>query len=265
MVAAERQNSRPRNAGLAVESPYIWRARRADCRHRLICFPHSGGGAGVFAGWLDSLPPEIELTAMQLPGRQNRIHEELPTEAGPLIRSVTQALRPLLTGPRFSFFGHSCGALLAFEVARALQVRGGPTPVHLFVSGQASPEAAKQGPELHRLSEEDFRTEVLGLGGFDEEVAADDEVMEALLPVVLADFRLWERHPIAPVPRLNAPITAFTGQADHRAPLKSIEGWRAHTNAAFETRLFPGGHFYLFDSDANVELPEFIANTLLKA
>ncbi|CAM5562961.1 thioesterase II family protein [Streptomyces aurantiogriseus] len=250
------------DAGLVVESPFVWRARRKDCRHRLICFPHAGGGAGAFSGWAHRLPPGIELVAVQLPGRQNRVLEEPATEVGPLVRDVMRALRPLLAGP-FSLFGHSCGALLAFEVAQALGVRGGPRPAHLFLSGESSPRAALGRPQLHRLSQEEFRARVLSLGGFDEEVTEDEDALEILLPLVMADFRLWERHRIVPAPRLDVPVTVLVGDSDVRAPLDSLDAWRGHTNAEFDIRVYPGGHFYLFDDPVQSELLDFIARTLL--
>ena len=248
--------------GLVAESPLLWRARRTDVSHRLICFPHAGGGAGAYAEWADSLPAGIEVTAIQLPGRQNRLDEELPGEVAPLVRAVSQALRPVLNGP-FSFFGHSCGALLAHAVAQALCSRGLPQPAHLFLSAQAAPEEIQRGPKMHELSSEAFRAAVLRLGGFDEEIAGDEEAMDALLPTVLADFRLWERHRISSSPRLDSPLTAIVGEQDSRVSVDSIEGWRSYTNARFETRTYPGGHFYFSDARSGAELHDFLGRTLL--
>jgi medium-chain acyl-[acyl-carrier-protein] hydrolase len=266
MSAHERDRSQSESAGLVVESPFLWRARRADCRHRLICFPYAGGGAGAFSGWVRALPAEIELTAVQLPGRQNRLLEDPASEVGALVREVTQALRPLLDRP-FSFFGHSCGALLAHEVALALRARGGPLPARLFLSGESSPEAARNRPKLHELSEEEFRARVLSLGGFDEEVAEDEDALEVLLPPVMADFELWERHRTMPGARLDCPVTVLVGESDERAPLDSLGPWREHTSGPFEQRVYPGGHFYLFDGDggANAELVDFLSGNMLAA
>ncbi|MGV9855534.1 thioesterase II family protein [Streptomyces sp. NPDC003442] len=247
---------------LAVESPSLWRARRIDMRHRLICFPHAGGGASAYADWADGLPAGIEVTAVQLPGRQNRMDEEPPTQVGPLVRSITQALRPLL-GCSFSFFGHSCGALLAHAVAQALKSRGLPQPAHLFLSAQAEPGEIQRGPQMHKLSSEAFRAEVLRLGGFEAEIVGDEEAMDALLPTVLADFRLWEQHRISPAPRLDSPITALVGDRDSRVSVESVEGWHAYTNASFDTRIYPGGHFYFSDARIGAELFTFIGRTLL--
>ncbi|NUL01703.1 thioesterase [Streptomyces lunaelactis] len=251
-----------RSSGLVLESPFIWRARRPNSRHRLICFPHAGGGASAFADWVHALPAEIEVVAVQLPGRQNRILEDPATEVGPLVRDVTKALLPLLNGS-FSFFGHSCGALLGYEVAQLLHAQGGPRPDRLFLSAQPSPAAAALRPKIHNLSEEEFRAEVMRLGGFDEEVALDEDAMDALIPTVLADFALWEQHAMTQGPLIDSPITAMVGESDVRAPLETIEGWGDHTDAGFEMRVYPGGHFYLFDAGTDAQVFEFLAQTLL--
>jgi len=245
---------------LAVETPYIWRARRPDRRHRLICFPHAGASAGVHAPWLPLLPPGIELAAVQLPGRMNRIAEPPATEFAPLIRVLAQALRPVLDGP-FSFYGHSGGAVMAFELARALRDRGGPQPAHLFLSGQPAPAAQDRVPQLHALPDAELVAEVVALGGIEQDVAEDDYMMGALLPTLRADFTLCERHRVEPAPPLDVPITVLTGDEDPRAPLDTLDGWREQTKAAFRTRTFPGGHFYFLGHAA--EVTRFIGDTML--
>ncbi|KUF16413.1 thioesterase II family protein [Streptomyces silvensis] len=247
---------------LVPENRYLWRARRPDAEHRIICFPHAGGGANAYAHWARALPEAVELATVQLPGRQNRIGEAPATDVGRLVQEIIAELRPALSGP-FSFFGHSCGSLLAFEVARALQRRGGPRPAHLFLSAQSTPDVIWAGPKLHELPEQEFHAAVLSLGGFDEEVSADQEVMDELVPVVLADFQLWERHRIARVPALDCPVTALVGASDWRAPQETMAGWSAYTSAPFTTQVFPGGHFYLTEEGNDV--PGFVGRALLGA
>src|SRR2546423_498209 len=174
------------NRELVPESPYIWRARNPGHSHRLICFPHAGAGAAAYAEWAYLLPPEIELVAVQLPGRQNRIAEEPFSDAGRLITVLTHALRPVLDRP-FAFFGHSGGAALAYELAKALRRRGAVArPERLFLSARPAPDVTGIR-QLHDLPEDEFRAEVLALGGVDPEIAADEDVMSALLPLLRAD------------------------------------------------------------------------------
>ncbi|MGW0537944.1 thioesterase II family protein [Streptomyces sp. NPDC003032] len=250
------------NPELIAETPYIWRARRGESRHRLICFPHAGAGAGAYAEWAALTPPEIELAAVQLPGRQNRIVEAPVTAVGPLVKVLTQALRPVMDGP-FSFFGHSGGAVLAFEVARALHAKGGPRPSRLFLSAQSAPGTTGRVKQLHDLTDEDLAAEVVRLGGLEPEIAEDEDVMDALLPTLRADFDLWEHHEVGPGPRLDTPITVLSGAADPRAPRDTLDGWREQTDGAFDIRLYPGGHFYFLDDPA--ELVRDISHVLLEA
>lgn len=245
---------------LIAETPCLWRARRPGARHRLICFPHAGAGAGVFADWVDAVPPEIEVVAVQLPGRQNRIAEQPVTEVAPLVRTLTQTLRPAMTGP-YSFFGHSCGASLAFEVARALHARGSRGPAQLFLSAQPAPERSWRRPTLHQLPDAEFRAELVRLGGIEPEIAGDERAMTALLPIVRADFRLWERHRVLPGDRLDCDITVLLGDADVRTPQDSVEEWREYTNNRFDVRVFPGGHFYF--RELLTEVGDLIGQTVL--
>lgn len=237
-------------AELLPESPYIWRARNPGKSQRLICFPHAGAGAAAYAEWAELLPREIELVAVQLPGRQNRIAEEPFHEAGRLVTVLSHALRPVLGG-QFAFFGHSGGASLAFELARTLRAHGRPGPRQLFLSGRTAPGVAGVR-HLHDLPDDEFRAEMLALGGIEPEIADDADVMAVLLPLLRADFGLWERHHPTPAPPLDCPITVLCGESDPRAPLALMDGWRTHTTAEFSTRSYPGGHFYFLDWTADV-------------
>ena len=235
---------------LLPESPYIWRARKPGRTHRLICFPHAGAGASAFADWAGLMPPEIELAAVQLPGRQNRIAEEPFSAAGPLVKILVHALRPVLDGA-FSFFGHSAGAALAYELAWALRAHGRPGPRHLFLSAQPAPGVTGLRL-LHDLPDGEFLAEVLALGGIEPELCSDEDAIACLLPLLRADFGLWERHHAAPKGPLDCPITVLCGESDPRAPLEAVARWRACTTAEFSMRAFPGGHFYFLGSIAEV-------------
>lgn len=190
-----------KNRELVPESRYIWRARKPGHTHRLICFPYAGAGATAYAGWAALLPTEIELVAVQLPGRQNRIAEEPFRETGPLITALSYALRPVLDGS-FAFFGHSGGAIAAYELARVLRSRGGRGPEHLFISAQPAPDATGIR-QLHHLPDDEFRAEMLALGGIEPEIADDPDVMAVLMPSLRADFGLWERHQPTPAAPLD--------------------------------------------------------------
>src|SRR3712207_2603930 len=168
----------PETDRLTVESPYVRRAARAERRIRLFCFPYAGAGASSYAEWPRLLPPEIELIAVQLPGREDRIGEAPFTQVAPAVRTIGLALRPYLQGP-FAFFGHSSGALLAFELARALRRRTGMQPAHLVLSSQPPPDAPQPAP-MHHLPDGEFRAGLRGLGGTAGSVFDDADLMPLL-------------------------------------------------------------------------------------
>ncbi|MGW2618052.1 thioesterase II family protein [Streptomyces sp. NPDC001500] len=244
---------------LIAETPLVRRARRANRRVRLFCLPHAGAGASAFAAWPGLFPPEVEIVAVQLPGREDRVGEPHPASVDVAVRMVAVALRPYLQGP-YAFFGHSGGALLAFELARALRKRG-TQPQHLFLSGQSAPGHDLAAPELHRLSDDDFRAALRSLDGTSEGVFGDPELMKLLLPTLRADFTLWENHRHRPDQPLSVPITALGGDTDPRAPVSGLRAWQEQTTGAFSVEVFPGGHFYLNDSEA--ELAAILGGTLL--
>ncbi|MFC6085308.1 thioesterase II family protein [Sphaerisporangium aureirubrum] len=246
---------------LLPESRYVWRARNPGHTHRLICFPHAGAGASAFAGWAGLLPPGTELVAVQLPGRQNRVAEEPFSESGPLVTALLHALRPEFGGA-FSFFGHSGGAALAYELTCALRARGRPGPEHLFLSAQPAPGTTGIR-RLHHLPDDEFLAEVLALGGIDPELSGDPDAIALLLPLLRTDFGLWERDPPARKDPLECPVTVLCGESDPRAPLTSVTGWESATTGEFRIRVFPGGHFYFHDAAA--EVVSFIGDTMLAA
>ncbi|MEU2915727.1 thioesterase II family protein [Streptomyces massasporeus] len=244
---------------LIAETPFVRRARRSNRRVRLFCFPHAGAGASAFAAWPDLFPSDVEIVAVQLPGREDRVGEPHPASVDVAVRMVAVALRPYLQGP-YAFFGHSGGALLAFELARALRKRG-TQPGHLFLSGQSAPGYDVAAPELHRLSDDDFSAALRSLDGTSDGVFTDPELMKLLLPTLRADFTLWENHRHRPDQPLSVPVTALGGDTDPRAPVGGLRAWEEQTTGAFSVEVFPGGHFYLNDSEA--ELAAVLGRTLL--
>ena len=222
---------------LAFESPYIRRNRRAGARCRLLCFPHIGAGASDFNHWSALLPPEVEVVGMQLPGRQDRIKDKPFTEIGPLVRTLTHVVRPLLDLP-IALFGHSGGALLAFELACTLAQRQEADIIGVFPSGQGAPHLPLPAP-IHNLPAVAFRQELARLGGIAGQVASDARLMAYLEPTLRADFRLWESYRYRPRPPLDAAVIACGGADDDRTPVAALKAWNQHTTGSFALQVFP--------------------------
>jgi surfactin synthase thioesterase subunit len=212
-------------------------------RARLLCFAHAGGSAAVFRPWAALVPGDVELVAVELPARRARLAEPAVTSIAAIVSALTNEVGPLLDRP-FALFGHSMGAIVAFEFARALRELGRPLPAQLFVSGARAPQLARV-PDLHTLPREAFIAGVVALGGLPVELTAEPDLMDLVLPALRADFTAIETWRYAPAPPFTFPITAFGGTEDPRVAERQLALWAEHTTGPFGVRVFPGGHFYL--------------------
>lgn len=214
-----------------------------DHARPLVCFPHAGGAAGYYHRLSAALAPAVRVTGVQYPGRQDRLGEPAVTDLTVLADTVA-ALLARRPGPPPVLFGHSMGALIAFEVAARLEHRHGRTPAGLVVSGMSAPHrCAAAAREL--ADDTAAAEELLRLGGTDPEILADAEVRALVLSVLRGDYRAVRGYRPGSVPvRLSCPLAAFTG-LDDEIDADAVRAWSGHTTASFSLRGFPGGHFYL--------------------
>jgi pyochelin biosynthetic protein PchC len=190
------------------------------------------------------LAPEVELYAVQYPGREDRINEPLSNDLDGLAQAIVGALLPLSEIPT-AFFGHSMGAAVACQVARRLQaLRPGAISL-LFVSGQPAPHCRRPPRQLHLQSDDAIIAELSRLGLGAELVGAYPELRSLILPIVRGDYALDEQHHVATEPLLDCPITALLGDTDTEVNVREMLAWQDCTTANFELRIFEGGHFYL--------------------
>lgn len=214
---------------------------------RLFCFPYAGGSSHIYRTWPEGLPSGVEIVTAHLPGRGNRINEPPYTNILPLVQELAEVIKPLLDKP-FAFFGHSMGAMICFELTRRLRREGGASPRHLFVSGRTAPQLKAGRPSPHDLPPEEFESELRRLKGTPDEVLAHAELMQLMLPLLRADFTLVGTYEYSPEPPLACPISAYGAVDDEEVSRENLEAWREQTTAAFNLRVFPGGHFFLHDS-----------------
>lgn len=217
---------------------------RPGVRLRLFCFPHSGAGALSFRSWQDSFPSELDICPVQLPGREQRFREKPYEQMVPLVKAATEALIPYLDEP-FALYGHSLGALVAFELARQLRTRGVRQPEHLFVSGCHAPQLQPATAPISQLPEQDFLAEIERFGGISKEFLQNKELINMILPILRADLSVYDTYSYTVAPPLDLPISAYSGTQDARAPESLMASWREQTNAQFSLQMFPGGHFFL--------------------
>jgi medium-chain acyl-[acyl-carrier-protein] hydrolase len=212
-------------------------------RLRLFCFPFAGGGASVFREWSDGLPIDVDVWATQLPGRETRYRQPAYVRMDRLVANLAAAVHPHLDRP-FALFGHSMGSLVALELARELRRHDRP-PAGLVVAGHAAPHRPPRRPPLHALLNAEFRDELRRLNGTPAAVLDNDELMQAVLPTVRADFALCETYIVRDEPPLDCPILALGGGDDPRVSAEDLEAWRTFTRDRFEVQILPGDHFFI--------------------
>jgi medium-chain acyl-[acyl-carrier-protein] hydrolase len=211
---------------------------------RLFCFPYAGAGASIFRAWATQLPPEIEVCAIQLPGRETRIREPLFTQLAPLLQSLIPTLLPHLNRP-FAFFGHSLGSVICFEVARHLHKIKHTSPLHLFFSARQAPGKPDLHPPIHQLPDTQFLDELRRFNGTPESVLQNVEFMRFFLPILRADLAIAETYTYEPQPPLDCPISVFGGLEDKVTSPDFFDTWQEQTNGSFRVQMFPGDHFFL--------------------
>jgi medium-chain acyl-[acyl-carrier-protein] hydrolase len=223
----------------------MMRSRHSESARTLFCIPHAGGGTAVYRDWTGDLAPEAIVKRLQLPGRESRFGEPALTTLDAALADLFRAAIPDLSGP-FALFGHSMGALLAFELAHKLRESTAQEPVHLFVSACRAPHFPPLPAPYSDLPQKDF-IDIIDrrYGGIPSVLLVDDGLMKALLPAIRADFKILERYRASDRQPLNCPISVFGGRDDTATPLSTLEAWREYTTHDFHLSMFDGGHFYL--------------------
>lgn len=210
----------------------------------MFCFPYAGGGASAYRGWAASLPGDVEVCPVQLPGRESRLREQPFTRSEALIPAVADALEPYMDMP-FVFFGHSMGGMISFELSRELRRRDRTPPLHIFVSGRRAPQVPAREEPIHDLPEPEFIVKLRELNGTPEEVLQHAELMKLLVPILRADFAVNETYTYTQEEPFDIGISAFGGLGDDEVTKEDLELWRSQTRGRFRLRMLPGDHFFL--------------------
>ena len=217
---------------------------RAEARVTLFCFPHAGGGASAFRNWDSALAPHVAVRVLQLPGRESRFKEPAISNLSSALADLLLSMKRDLTTP-FAFFGHSMGALLAFELAHVVRGEIGREPMRLFISACRAPHLEQVEP-CSTLPQDEFVAAVVRrYGGIPAAILADKGFLAAILPAMRADFGILERYRAPERTPLACPISVFGGRDDKTVPLVALEAWREHTRGPYSLEMLAGDHFYL--------------------
>ncbi|OAR26936.1 oleoyl-ACP hydrolase [Streptomyces sp. ERV7] len=244
-----------------MNSPWIKRYHPApQAPTRLVFFPHAGGSATSFFAAAKALSPEVDVLAIQYPGRQDRLAERPVEDMRTLVGLITDELMPWTDRP-LTLFGHSMGSSVAYEVALRLEEKG-VRPLGLFASGRSAP-SVPLSRRLHLVDDDALVRHLRELSGTDSQLLADESLLRMVLPALRGDYRALETHTPEPGRTLACPVVALCGDADPVVDPDDVALWERHTSASFRMRVLAGGHFFL---DAHLpvvaqEVREHIAAT----
>ncbi|WP_225931589.1 type I polyketide synthase [Leptolyngbya sp. 7M] len=211
---------------------------------RLFCLPYAGAGASLFRAWQEHVSSSIELCPIQLPGREERLGEPPVTRLPALVEQLVPQLQPYLDKP-FAVFGHSLGALIGFELTRELRRQNHPLPVCLFVSGCRAPQIPDFTRPVHRLPDQQFVAALKQYNGLSDDLLQHPEVLQFFLPILRADFAIWETYFYKTENPLSMPILAFGGETDPKVSRTELEAWQTQTQTQFSSIFLPGDHFFI--------------------
>jgi surfactin synthase thioesterase subunit len=207
---------------------------------RLYCFPHSGGSAGEYLRWSDRLP-EVELSGLQLPGRGSRLEEEPLTTMSDLVSSVVDEVE---FRPPYALFGHSLGALVAYETAQALRERGQPPPRQVFLSAYGAAHLHRPGPPLHELDGPALVQAIeQQYGPLPPELHEDPQLHRLVVRGLRGDLSILATYRHRHTESLDVPFVVLGGSDDEETPDR-LAAWRGYTTGPFDLRIFAGDHFY---------------------
>jgi len=209
---------------------------------RLVCLPHAGGSASFFLPVATALSPDVDVIAVQYPGRQDRRTEKALTDVETLADRVAERLLRQPTLPT-TFFGHSLGATVGFEIIRRLEANHHDV-MHLFASGRRAPSAHRD-EAVHLRDDDGILAEVRRLDGTAASVLNEQEMMRAALPSLRADYTAAESYRCAPEVAVNCSVTVLTGDADPHTTLPEAKAWERHTRKSCKVHIFSGGHFFV--------------------
>lgn len=214
---------------------------------RLFCFPYAGASARVFASWADGLAAPVQVCPVEYPGRGSRMRESACRSLGDLTRMMLEGMAGCFDSP-FAFFGHSMGALVAFELTHLLRARLGVQPAALLVSGCRGPQVSPREDPTYSLPDDPFVEALRVLNGTPAAVLESREALEFLMPILRADFEVVQTYRYEARPKLSIPLAAFGGTADSHVLECDLDAWRDMTTARFTRDMLSGSHFFLNES-----------------
>ncbi|MBQ4844007.1 thioesterase [Pseudoalteromonas sp. MMG013] len=226
---------------------FLQRKQSKPVKQNLFCFPYAGGSGQMYLDWDDKVPDGCQVFGVEFPGRGRRFSDPLQANITDLVDMLYANIKSKLTRP-FSFYGHSNGALVAYELAKKISRELGLTPKNLFISAKVAPQLGTEYP-LHKLSEDEFIEVLKDYKGTPELVFNNPELLEVYTPILRSDFALSENYKFVEQGKLNTDIVILAGEDDEVVEPDNVFAWQALFNGKVRKELMRGDHFFVHSEE----------------
>lgn len=234
------------------EKWFLTQRRNPAAKINVFCFHHAGGAASFYKNWSAALSSQVQLISVQMPGRESRYGEAFAESLEAMVSEMLQ-YKAVFADKPFAMFGHSLGALFAFELARQLANHAGLAPRFVVASGHGAPRRGPPEELLHHLPDDRFIAKMREkYGGISDEVMNSPELLEFLLPRFRADIRIAEQHASREGAPVRFPVVVLHGRGDHSVSTDELLGWQKETHARVRIHEFDGDHFFIESSESQV-------------
>ncbi|HEX6527976.1 MAG TPA: alpha/beta fold hydrolase [Streptosporangiaceae bacterium] len=224
-----------------------------DPGRTLVCLiPYAGGSASSYWSWANLFPVDVAVSAVQLPGRQDRWQEAPYTDFATLASDLADEITDVAAGNPYVLVGHSLGAAIAYEVAREMRARRACEPALLAVSAAPAPYVTTDSVTADQLSDRELIEETRLSGGLPAQVLDSEELLELVLEAFRADLLLADSYRYVPSAPLSCPISVFGGRQDPLVPEAALSSWTSLTSNRAVIRVYDGDHFYLWGREREV-------------
>lgn len=223
-----------------------------NTQYQLFCCGYAGSHAGIYFSWLEYMPENIQICATELPGRASRSGDALLSEMSHIIDDILPDVAEyiILHKKPFGFFGHSMGALIAYELISQLGIQYGIFAECLFVSAAMHPDHKVIKP-LYILNDEDLLNALKERSGIKNTQIFSPPDLEYIINILRADIQAYETYQ-SESKKVNCPIAAFFGLNDYYVNVNEMKKWEEYTEKKFTITPFPGGHLFLENNAQNI-------------
>lgn len=228
----------------------------------LFCIPYAGGSATFYYKWERYLGYDIRLVPIELKGKGARFNETTYEDFNQITEDILNIIKEDIKNEEYAFYGHSMGALLAFELYYKVKEHHLKLPSHIFFSSFSLPSESKKRAGLHKLTDNELLNELIPLGGFDKEILENQELIKICLSILRNDYRLLDSYIyLRRNEKIMSNVSILFGKEESYNQ-SNIEELRNMISGECSFYEYSGGHFFL--NDHFIQIINLIKSKLCK-